>query len=272
LLDWLARQFMDSGWSIKSMHRRIMLSSTYQLASHGASQAAEVDPTNRLLARQNRRRLEVEPIRDALLAVSDDLDLSLGGNLSDSDRKEKYSRSTEKPYSFPRRAIYLPVVRNRAFEMFSIFDYSESGVHLPQRPTTTVAHQALFMMNNPFVMQRAEAIAAELLKLDNADRRLDELYLRLYARPIRDAERWAAHEYLATTAEKIDRQSLAAAVPAAAGQEGDGADSSSTSGESAVPADATAATATPSHDPVEFAAWSSLCRVLLAANEFIYID
>lgn len=203
LLDWLSLRFIEDGWSIKQMHRRIIGSRAYQMASDDGP-AAEVDPENRLLWRQNRVRLDAEPIRDALLAVTRELDLSLGGSLEDTPRDSLYARTTEAPFGTHRRAIHLPIVRNRVHEMLSVFDYIDAGVHLEQRPTTTVAHQALFIMNNPWVMERGEALAEQMLKIDDPGKRLEDVYLRLYARPPRPDEREAAEGYLETFGQRYD--------------------------------------------------------------------
>lgn len=195
LLDWLSLRFIEDGWSVKQMHRRIIRSRAYQMASDDGP-AVAVDPDNHLLWRQNRVRLDAEPIRDALLAVTRELDLSLGGSLEDTPRDSLYARTTQEPFGTNRRAIHLPIVRNRVHEMLSVFDYIDAGVHLEQRPTTTVAHQALFIMNNPWVMERGEALAGQLLRIDDVGKRIEEAYLRLYARPPRPDEREAAEGYL----------------------------------------------------------------------------
>lgn len=244
LLDWLAQRFVESGWSIKALHRLMMLSKTYQMASSHMEPQATADPKNQLLWRQNRQRLEAEPLRDALLAVTGDIDLSIGGNLEDTPDDSKYARTTEAPYELPRRAVYLPVVRNRAYEMFAVFDYVDSAVHLAKRSATTVPHQSLFMMNNPLVLQQAEELAADLLKTHAADQRLERAYLRLYSRPIRPAERELAKQYLDALMQQPS--------PLDELRAGDGK--------------------TFTEQTRRELAWTSLCRTLLAANEFLYID
>ena len=129
LLDWLSVELMRSGWSLKSMHRLILLSSTYQMSSQSSASDSETDPENRLLSRQNRRRLEAEPLRDSILFVGGALDSSMGKMASGVDAK--------------RRAIYLPVDRAAFYEMFSTFDYVETANHMERRPVTTVPNQAL---------------------------------------------------------------------------------------------------------------------------------
>ncbi len=148
LLDWLSVELMRSGWSLKSMHRLILLSSTYQMSSQSSANDAETDPENRLLSRQNRRRLEAEPLRDSILFVGGTLDSSMGKMASGVDAK--------------RRAIYLPVDRAAFYEMFSTFDYVETANHMERRPVTTVPNQALFLMNSPLVHESARSLVETL--------------------------------------------------------------------------------------------------------------
>jgi hypothetical protein len=150
LLDHLARTFMDDGWSIKRLHRRIMLTSTYQEASEPRPEAAARDQENRLLWRMNRRRLDWEATRDALLFASGDLDRTLGGPAIE---------ITTRPFS-TRRTVYARIERQNLPGLFRAFDFASPDAHAPQRFTTTVPQQALFLLNGPFVAERAEALAA----------------------------------------------------------------------------------------------------------------
>ena len=174
LLDWLAQQLIRDGWSLKNMHRLIMASATYQMSSRAVAEDEERDPENRLWRRQNRRRLEAEPIRDSILLIGGELDLTTGGKAADTDSN--------------RRAIYLQINRSRLYEMFSMFDYVEPATHIPQRPTTVTPQQSLFMMNDPMVIQQAENLARQLLKECSADSAVDNRQLvrmafsRLYSR------------------------------------------------------------------------------------------
>ncbi len=125
LLDWMAHRFVDKGWSIKAMHRLILLSATYQMSSDFDANAARVDPENRLLWRMNVRRLEAEPIRDALLAVSGRLDRRMGGSLLEVKNRAYFFDHTSKDatsYDSPRRSVYLPIVRNHLYDVFQLFD------------------------------------------------------------------------------------------------------------------------------------------------------
>ncbi|MDH3584035.1 MAG: DUF1549 and DUF1553 domain-containing protein, partial [Phycisphaerae bacterium] len=141
LLDHLAGQFVIDRWSIKRLHRRILLSSTYRQASADRSELRPADPENRLLWRQNRRRLEFEPLRDALLSVAGHLDRKMGG---------KGVKLTGSPAS-SRRAVYAWIDRQVLPDVFRIFDFASPDASSPHRPLTTVPQQALFMMNGAFV-------------------------------------------------------------------------------------------------------------------------
>ncbi len=145
LLDWLAATFMDNGWSIKKLHRLILLSNTYQQASSGDPRLLEMDPDNRLLAHMNRRRLDFEAMRDSLLAVAGRLDTTMGGRAVE---------LTTKPFT-TRRTVYGFIDRQNLPGLFRTFDFASPDTSTPQRYTTTVPQQALFLMNSPFVIEQA---------------------------------------------------------------------------------------------------------------------
>ncbi|MBL9203420.1 MAG: PSD1 domain-containing protein, partial [Opitutaceae bacterium] len=148
LLDWLAASFTEGGWSVKQLHRTIVLSATYRQSAVGHAAATAADPDNQLLHRFNRRRLEFEALRDTLLAVSGSLDLRAGG-LSDDLVKEP----------FPvRRTIYGFIDRQNLPGVFRTFDFPNPDVSSAQRFATTVPQQALFMLNSPFVQEQARAL------------------------------------------------------------------------------------------------------------------
>ena len=189
LLDWLAAELIRQEWSVKRMHRLILTSAAYRRSSAADARLAEKDPENRLLGRQNRRRLEAESIRDALLSVGGTLDLEMGGFVKGAPQGKSYYRGDAKNYLVPRRTVYLPVPRQSPYELLAIFDYSDTAVHLDKRPATIVAPQALFMMNNPLVRQQAKAVAEGLLMRDEPDEdRVRRTWLRLYSRPASDEE------------------------------------------------------------------------------------
>lgn len=225
LLDFLASRLINDGWSLKRLHRLIMNSSTYQMASDvdfpESIQYANQDPDNRLLWRRNRRRLEAEPVRDAVLCVGGGLDAKLGGMSPDVNAN--------------RRAVYLPINRAALYEMFSTFDYVETANHIEQRPTTTVPHQALFLLNSPMVHKQATAIAKEVIaQFEAPDQRIEAIFRTLYARRPTEAELSRSVDFIA--AAEVELASVQA-VPQR-----------------------------------NLQVWSALCRSMIAANEFVYID
>lgn len=143
LLDGLARDFIDSGWSMKSVHRQILLSATYQQASRDRAECQAVDPENRLVWKMNRRRLELEGMRDNLLAASGALDLTVGG---------PSVQITTAPFP-KRRSIYSFIDRQNLPGLFRTFDLASPDAHNAQRFTTTVPQQALFFLNSPFMLE-----------------------------------------------------------------------------------------------------------------------
>ncbi len=172
LLDHLALRFVEQGWSVKKMIREIMLSRAYQLSSASPSPAAvvhKIDPENRLLSRMNRRRLDAESLRDAMLLVSGGLDRTAGGPTI------RTGTTAERDYRFEdtRRSVYTPIFRNHLLELFEAFDFPDPNVCLGRRNVSTVSTQALFLMNSPFVMEQARRAAGSLLmvpKLDDVGR------------------------------------------------------------------------------------------------------
>lgn len=191
LLDWLASRFVEDGWSVKKLHRRILLSETFRQAGtnpDGPGLAAAV------LARFPPRRLEAEEIRDSLLAVSGRLDRTPGGPaITHVKNREFLFDHTSKDgttYDGRRRSVYLPVIRNHPYEVFRLFDAPDPAVVTGHRDTTTVATQALFWLNGTLVVDAADALAGIVLAdpmLSDADR-LRRLIDRCYARPATDAE------------------------------------------------------------------------------------
>jgi hypothetical protein len=195
LLAWLAWDFThpaanaagSPGWSVKSLHRLILLSATYQMASTADPAAAEKDPENRLHAHADLRRLEAEAVRDALLAVSGLLDPAAGGPVLHVKNREflfdHTSRDTTR-YDSRRRSVYLPVIRNHLYDVFQLFDAPDAAVCNGDRATTTVAPQALFLLNSDLVGQASDALADGLLKENTDDAgRVQRLYRAAYSRP-----------------------------------------------------------------------------------------
>ena len=193
LLDHLARQFMQQGWSVKRLIRNLVLSRTYQLSSNFDRAAAARDPENRWLWRMNRRRLQVEALRDGLLAVSGQLDPSPAESVVAELNVQATGVGVKpnKPVRSVRRTIYLPVVRNDLPPLFQLFDFGDSLSVNGRRSTTNVAPQALFMMNSPLVLEAATHTAEIVLAgCDAPDERrvLERLYMRILGRPPRHDE------------------------------------------------------------------------------------
>lgn len=240
LLDYLARQFADNGWSVKHMVKRIVSTRSYRMASTPDVAALEKDPQNRLLWRMNPRRLEAEAIRDAILAVSGTLDLSPAeqsivrsvgnGDVGRNLRPEQFATNHTK------RSVYLPIVRGVVPEMLQIFDFPEPSIIAGARDVTTVPTQALYMMNSPFVVTQSQAMAERLLEeRDDHAERVRYGYLLAFGR--------------SATADEIER-SLAFIDDAC--ERGNGGDKQ--------------------EQYSEQKAWAGFCQVLLASAEFRYLE
>jgi Protein of unknown function (DUF1549)/Protein of unknown function (DUF1553) len=178
LLDYLAKQFVERGWSIKEMHRMIMLSSTYRQSSNASR---EQDPGNRLWARANRVRMSVEEVRDSYLMLDGSLDPTIGGSLL-SEAKGKKARSD--PDDNLRRTLYTPVRRGSVPKLLAAFDFGDATSPSEGRPRSNVAPQALYILNSKFVLDRAQGFAKLLLADTGAnDRaRLELAYLAAFGR------------------------------------------------------------------------------------------
>lgn len=250
LLDWLASEFSGQtrqhqinpqAWSLKTLHRSLISSATYRQRTAHHPDAALLDPENRLLWRSHRQRMDVEVLRDSLLAISGQLNEIPGGTLlPTANRNYVTSTANVNPqiYNSNRRSVYLPVVRSALFEVFTAFDFADPSTLAGQRDQTTVASQALFMMNSSFVLDQVRAIASQLIeKTTDPAERIREIYVRGYSRDPSEAEVSRALAYL----ERM-RTSLTSAEPGIA------------------PAD------------MELRAWVSLSRAVLSANEFLYIE
>jgi hypothetical protein len=175
LLDWLANQFVDSGWSVKRMHKLIVMSKTYRQSSSGAASAAAVekDPDNRWLWRFNRRRLEAEELRDAMLAASGALSEKIGGpsvmvpidaDLVKALYKPSQWQVTQDASEHNRRSVYLMAKRNLRLPFFEVFDQPDTQVSCPRRESSTHAPQALELLNGAIANGQAEKFAARLAR------------------------------------------------------------------------------------------------------------
>ena len=179
LLDWLAARFVESGWSVKAMHRLIMLSSAYQQSGRASPVALAKDPDNRLFGRMNRRRLDAEAIRDSLLAVAGRLDASPGG-------------PAFADLAVPRRTLYLQSVRTgpSSTGFGRLFDRADPGSIVAVRGESVVAPQALFFLNDPFLSEIARALAARVVREapESNEARIRRLYALVLNRPPAPAE------------------------------------------------------------------------------------
>ncbi|MDP7016481.1 MAG: DUF1553 domain-containing protein [Pirellulaceae bacterium] len=245
LLDYLAAEFVDSGWSIKHLQRLIVLSATYQQAvkvarADGGWETFEDDPENLLWSRMNRRRLEAEAIRDAILAVTASLDPKMeGATLPNANRSYVTSTANVNPniYRIDRRSIYLPVVRSALYEVLQAFDFADPSTSQGGRQSTTIAPQALFMLNSEFVAQKTLAWAERLLANEQLDDigRVRSIYETALSRTPSSRELEQATQYV-----RRFQASWQATHE--------------------------------SDDDAAARAWQSLARVVISTNEFIFIE
>jgi hypothetical protein len=260
LLDFLAGEFVANGWSVKKLHRLILLSAVYQTGTRADDQALKTDPQNRLLGRTTRKRLDAESVRDSLLAVSGRLDRAVGGN----DSGELLFKEGEnigarirpnrlQPYhpvytTSVRRSLYLPVVRNAVPDVFALFDSADPNGVTAVRNDTTVAAQALFLLNHPFVREQSRHFAERLLadaKATDAARIAHGYRLALGREPSASEVREVA-DFLAAYQKQA----------ATSGRKGG----------------ALGGSLPPNTPPARLTAWQSFCQTLFCRNEFLYID
>jgi hypothetical protein len=239
LLDWLATQFIESGWSIKAMHRLIMSSETYKIASLHDTHNAAIDSGNDYYWRFDRRRLDAESIRDSLLLLGGNLDLSHPGTHPfPSKDKWKWTahRQFKAVYPSDRRSVYLMVQRLHPHPFLSIFNGPDTSASTAMRDRSTVPLQALFMANSDLVDEQARGLAKSLVAAEADPReRIYLAYQRIFLRPPSDRE-------LRRTTEFIEDYSHVLA-------------------EEGVPA-----------RELPLLAWASCARTLLTANEFLFVD
>ncbi|CAN5775288.1 PSD1 and planctomycete cytochrome C domain-containing protein [soil metagenome] len=234
LLDWLATELVDRGWSLKEMHRLIVTSSAYRMSTQFDPETFEADPENVLFWRQNRQRLDGEAIRDAILAVSGLLHPELGGPPVFPELPPELTKLSSKGAIWPvspraedrnRRGLYVFVRRNLRYPFFEAFDRPDTNASCPQRSVTTIAPQALALLNDPIAHQAANALAERVEREAGpglADR-IARAYRLALGRDPDEQERRIAEEFLKS--------------------EGD-----------------------------EAAAWTNFCLALLNVNEFVYLD
>ena len=232
LLDWLASAFVAPvgaespyacGWSMKRLHRLMMLSSAYQQSSDPLPPTLKTDPDNRLFGHMNRHRLEAEALRDNVLAVSGRLDTTMGGVAT-------------RDFTSGRRGLYLMTVRSDRSGYGPLFDAADSGVSVERRTVSTVAPQALFLLNNPFLLDQTHLLAQRLARSEPQNAaRIQAAYRLLYSRPATPQEIEIGLAFLARAAKE-------------------------TLGTAKTPTDG------------DLRPWEEYCQLLLCANEFLYID
>ena len=239
LLDYLALRFMEQGWSFKKIIRALMLSSTYQMSSELDPLAYAKDPENKLMWRMNRRRLDAEAIRDAVLAVSAQLDLTMGGSLSPTNDAAfgASAMASNAQVASTRRSLYLPVIRNDTPDLFQVFDFADPYLVTGKRHTTTAPTQALFMMNSPFMLEQSRQWARSLLATAPANdaQRVASAYTQAFGRPAGAEATERALRFIAEYQAALENQE-------------------------------------PEKEKRRLMAWQSFCHALLASTEFRFID
>jgi len=205
LLDYLAARFVAEGWSTKQLVRELVLSHTWQLA---AAAPTSTDPDNRLWMHANRRRLDADQLRDTLLAVAGQLRLDyLGPNITgagDIDANNFSAQNIEYGYVYndTRRSVYTPAFRNKRLELFEVFDFGDINQPTGQRASSTVAPQALYLLNHPFVAEQARFAAERTLTLPGTDaERIAAAFRKTLGRAPTPGELARCERYLAATTE-----------------------------------------------------------------------
>lgn len=241
LLDWLAMEFMNSGWSTKELHRTIMLSETYQQSSAFDAENAAIDPENQCLWRANVQRMDAETFRDSVLSVCDQLDESMGGSLLHVKNREfifNHTSKDETNYDSKKRSVYLPVIRNNLYDGFSLFDYTDASVPIGDRSSSVIAPQALYALNSDLIIQAANNLAKKLVnETPDEPLRIRSLYEITLGRPPQQREL----ETISVALSDLQQQARI---------DGTGFDSKS----------------------IEMEAWTLIVQTLLISNEFLYVQ
>jgi hypothetical protein len=224
LLDYLARRFVASGWSVKAMHRLILLSATYQQSTRADPRSHAADPANRLVSRMNRRPLDAEALRDSLLAVGGSLDTRAGG-------------PADRDANSARRMLYLRSSRSENTGFGALFDAADPAIHVEKRTASTVAPQALFLMNNPMIAKSVSRMLQlpEIAHRQKQENRMQALYQLILGRNASATE-------LAVGRRLLD--ALSSSAPRAP----------------------------QSGAPALLGAWETYAQALLLSNEFLFVD
>ena len=195
LLEYLAHEFVAHGWDLKWLHRQIVLSATYRQSAAHRAEAHAVDPANHLLWRMNRRPLDIEMWRDATLAVTGQLDLTMSGPSRPVDDLKNV-----------RRTLYVTVAREELHHMLRMHDFPEASSHSPRREPTTTPLQQLFVLNSPWMEQQADALWLRLKLLESDDARIDAGYRLLFSRPPTAREQQVALRFLSGSGPETQRE------------------------------------------------------------------
>ncbi|GAB5559790.1 MAG: PSD1 and planctomycete cytochrome C domain-containing protein [Synoicihabitans sp.] len=268
LLDYLAAEFVENGWSIKNLHRQILLSATYQQSSEANEAYAEIDPDNHLLWRANLRRLDIEEVHDSMLAMAGMLDTSqIGG-------KPVHIGSAE---FAQRRAVYTWIDRQNPAELFTQFDFPNPDIASGRRYETIVPQQSLFLMNSPLVIETARALVLtpEFEQAQNNRQRGKERYLRIFQRPPSDREFELCLQYLRSIPQglKTDMPAptkMSRAMSKGAKRQVAQAERMQMSGGRARGQLEPAAAAFPERNPLN--GWTKLAHALFQTNEAMFVN
>lgn len=240
LLDWLANEFIASGWSMKSLHRTIMLSKTYQLSTDGDAHNSLVDSGNMWYWRFDRHRLDAESLRDTILMLGGSLDLNRPGPHPFPEpskwRFTAHHQFNHVSYPSDHRSVYLMVQRLHAHPYLSLFNGADPSLSTPVRDNSTVAMQALYLLNNEFVHQKATDFAGRLLSNSSEpEARIKSGYMQVFGRLPTEVELAKCSTFV----DQYHRSLLAEGEPA---------------------------------DRHDIESWSGLTRALFASNEFFFLD
>ncbi len=206
LLDYLTNRFIENGWSTKWLVRQIVLSDAYRQRAQRVAIESDPDPENRYLGRSHRKRLDAESIRDTMCMVSGEIDFQMHGRRIPNKLDSDYGYS----HKGNCRSIYVPAFRNSIPALLRAFDIADPNMVVGQRNRTTVSQQALVMLNDPWVQERAMNTAQRMINSPGTIReKLDRLGWVLWGRPFRDDELAAANELLNDTeSEPRDRWTI----------------------------------------------------------------
>ena len=246
LLDWLADDFVRHDWRQKRLHRLIMLSTTWQQQSLRTPELEAADPENRLWGRMNLRRMDAETIRDAILSVSGKLNNELGGNSVPVSKDGSGKAVTGQTAAAFRRSSFIEFRRMRPLEMLATFDLPDMNPNCVLRKPTTAVTQSLWFLNDEMIVARAADLAKLVVEETGGDpaRCVQQLFVRLFAKPPTDGQRQASLEFITRQAALFRRD------PDAQWQ----------------------AVLQESPQAATHRAWASLCQTLLASNRFLYVD